>query len=161
MCVSQSRSDGTWYKDTKGGSKSSTEKVFSITKSKDDVNPEQNTQFKKGGSIPKYQTDGEKRYTPSMNTQQPFISWSTLQKDYPELYQKIINADNEGYRSFKETFVDKLANQPYKKTKLAKDFKIEESGCLECDWMHNTFCELDRDWETTVSFVISINYFLI
>ena len=52
--------------------------------------------LKYGGSMPKYQTAGEKRYTPSMNTQQPLISWSTLQKDYPELYQKIINADPRG-----------------------------------------------------------------
>jgi len=95
--------------------------------------------------LDKFQGGGKKIYKPSMDTQQSFISWSTLQKDYPELYQRIINADNGGYRSFKETFVDKLANQPYKKTKLGKDFKIEESGCLECDWMHNTFYERDAD----------------
>ena len=59
-------------------------------------------------------------------TKTPLVSWSELM-------------------AFKETFVDRLANQPYKKTKLGKDFKIEESGCLECDWMHNTFYERDAD----------------
>ena len=150
--------DGTWYKDTKAGNKSSAEKVFSITKSKDDVNPEQNTQFQRGGSIPKYQT-GDEVY--QNLPEQIIYATPESRKKYQDIYAKAqsllktfpraakLFSENKGYKNKGIEGLSEYVKDVTDYQKNAEDYyrarQSVKSGRLSTDAFNRAYQE--RGWQ--------------